>query len=502
MDESKSIPFPERKRNITDIPYVCLQHIFSYINNDDYFLPLKLSCKKFKDVIENMRLIPFYSACYVGDINIDCKYPFYIEEIDKWDEQLAEIRMIFPKYCGPIYVTEKNYIYEYEYESDDETLEFPSDVIEYLKQFKLITIEFERVCYDLSDFSIFSDLNLQKLLLPDFDKVKDLSGLIGQNDLRILDLESTEVNDISFLCNLPKLDTLVLYETKVEDISELVLCSSLKSLDLNYVPLTDFSQLMLLTQLKNLRLNSESLDDSIILSFTQLESLDIRVKTEAVTSKLNSILTLTNLTCLKINSYLPDTIPVDISNKFVNMKKLREFNSNCSLPTLDPISSLTNLTKLKIKLTDNIVNLNSLVDLKNLTSVDITGSKNLKDISGLATLPKLNTINFNGALKLKNLTPLILLNNLKNFQISAADELTNLAGLEKVENISTLYCKSLTNHSLTSLESCKIISIHESRKITDISMLKKVEYIYINRTGVPRDFDKSKLPKAKKITIY
>jgi hypothetical protein len=108
---------------------------------------------------------------------------------------------------------------------------------------------------------------LEYLSLRDSNSVRDVTPLVGLENLKVLSLVGNPVSDLSPLSALTNLNTLDVSMTKVSDLAPLSRLSGLEALYLNHTKVSDVSALAGLKSLLELQLRETQVSE------TQVESL-------------------------------------------------------------------------------------------------------------------------------------------------------------------------------------------------------------------------------------
>ena len=129
--------------------------------------------------------------------------------------------------------------------------------------------------YNISDFSVLSELTQLKTLGLSNSNISDISFLAGLTQLRALRLKDNNISDITTLADLTQLDSLILDNNNISDITPLAGLTQLRSLYLVGNSISDISPLTGMTQLIALRLWNNSISDVSSLVALNLTNLNI-----------------------------------------------------------------------------------------------------------------------------------------------------------------------------------------------------------------------------------
>lgn len=256
-----------------------------------------------------------------------------------------------------------------------------------------------------------SNLNLQKLLLPDCKFLLELPELEG-----LVQLEELDLSGCLLLKELPHFNTLV--KLKKLHLSD---CSSLVTLPcLSQNRLLEVLDLSGCHELKVIR------DES----FEHMPCLQILDLSETKVESLPSLSNLTKLSHLKLKHC-------------INLREIPQMNSLLQLEVLNlcgvPVPSLkleteflkhmTNLQMLDLSETV-IENLPSMSNFNNLKELSLRGCSNLKTLSDLEALKKLDVLDLSGT-GITCLPPLSTLSNLRTLMLTGCSGLDNSLHLEE-----------------------------------------------------------------------
>ena len=299
---------------------------------------------------------------------------------------------------------------------------------------------------EVHDFSPLAHLTTLTSLILDNNQIDDVSPLSHLINLRTLRLSRNQITDISGVETLINVTSLSLFDNRITDVSPLKNLVNLRTLFLGTNGIIDISTLEHLTNLQELTLYANQISDlSPLGKLSELKILRAQINE---ISSLVGLEELTNLERLYIfRNKISDLSPL------VNLANLTllDLGEN-QITDVESLSSLINLATLYLN-TNQITDISPLVDLKNLQVLDI-GSNDISDISTLKSLDQLQVVNasrnsvktINDLGDLANLTRLDLSNNLIT-DISGLSDLVSIQSLDLsrnlIEDVSPL--RALTN---------------------------------------------------------
>jgi Leucine-rich repeat (LRR) protein len=174
------------------------------------------------------------------------------------------------------------------------------------------------------------------------------------------------------------------------------------------------------------------------------------------------------------------------------------------LTDLNPLTSLTNLTKLKIEYLDSLTDISPLSNLANLTNLTLDSCSSLSDLSPLANLTNLTELSLRLDKSLTDLTPLASLINLNELWLGCNDSLTDLTPLTNLTNLGYLElsgCDELTDlaplSSLINLTELNLSNTRSIKNFAPLSSLINLNYLQITGNNSVANFS----PLAKLINL-
>jgi internalin A len=260
---------------------------------------------------------------------------------------------------------------------------------------------------------------LKKLISVSQKKLSDLSPLKDLQELKYLDVISTQVSNLSPLKNLYQLKELYASDTQVSDLSFLKDLKQLRQLWIGNSLVRDLSPLKNLQQLQKLYVNETQVSDlSPLKNLQQLQRLNIR------------------------NTQVSDLSPLK------DLQQLQELNiKDTQVSDLSPLKDLQQLQELSIS-GIQVSDLSPLKDLQQLQELDVSFTL-VSDLSPLKDLQKLQKLWIN-EIQVSDLSPLKDLQQLQELWICDI-QVSDLSPLKDLQQLQELFVRDTQVSDLSPL---------------------------------------------------
>jgi|GEM_PF-3542552 len=219
--------------------------------------------------------------------------------------------------------------------------------------------------------------------------------------------------------------------------------------------LTDLTGMELLVNLEKLSITvfSGSTDHDNVISLLPLHGLP-------------------NLSTLNLDYYdynydfsIPALPFSSIENFLLSLPSLTELDLDFwEVPSLNVISTLTNLTKLVINADLNVTELTLLSNLANLEYLDLSNNYDLQNLNMLPNLPNLKNIYLGGNINLSDVSRLSAFTNLEEVVLSSNKNLSDISSISNLQNLKLLL---INRNNVTELPTLTNLSSLETLMITD-----------------------------------
>lgn len=318
------------------------------------------------------------------------------------------------------------------------------------------------------------------------NQITSLTGLPSAPSMTFLDISDNLVTDLNGIESFSQLNTLYIHGNPLSDISSIPSAENVRALQLSWqnkdtgkydMPLKNIDALKSLTGLESLIVKADNIHDiSALASLVNLKELVLIANSVTDISALSNLIMLEKLTLSSYTTLAGNDKIMEIKDlsPLSSMSKLKELKVKLTaVEDFNPISSLVNLNSLWMEANANksfapFVELTNLVDFKFYATNSIVNS-DIDSISKLSNLKTFHTTWPSDAVSLDLLHNMPLLEDIL-IGGSISDELADFSALE-------IYKYQLSNLIITGTKIDDVSFLSDFKALKELKLLSN-KYLY------------------------
>ncbi len=287
---------------------------------------------------------------------------------------------------------------------------------------------------NIRDVSVLGKLTKLTDVSLDETAVLDIFPLGQLSELTSLSIAKTQINSIQPLSGLNKLQQCNIEYTPVEDLGPLSNDSSLQLLFCDWSKVSSLQPLINAPDLKRIYCDNTKVSAEDAMAFMQSRPEVLVIYESAILQKWWERLPEYWRTIFKKYADIPQEPNREELHEIINISEI-DIQNNSEIISLDPLSSLINLRKLKCDFT-KIYSLEPLRYLLKLEDISFTYTQ-VENVEPISKLPNLKRINASHTL-LTDIAPLQTLGSLEYINLDNTN-IFDITPLKQIENLQFIY---------------------------------------------------------------